>query len=165
MVVQYKGSRESQDYPPAPIPDAVRVPGANTFSLFRKKANEKKINKGPDTMMPFAQHHLHCKKWRKRTSSSHGTHVFTAIASHCLDLTSCRVTLIVGTPPRLTSFWIISSQFLHFLPARLAINNQNHPDIMSDQVLKWHNVRTLLYSLESARNSLLKLGCSHFPMS
>ena len=31
-----------------------------------------------------------------------------------------RVTLIVGLPPRLTSFWIISSQILHFLPARLA---------------------------------------------
>ena len=39
-----------------------------------------------------------------------------------------RVTLIVGLPPRLTSFWIISSQIssqiLHFLSARLAgLNN------------------------------------------
>ena len=31
-----------------------------------------------------------------------------------------RVTSIVGLPPRLTSFWIISSQILHFLPAQLA---------------------------------------------
>ena len=35
-----------------------------------------------------------------------------------------RVTLIVGLPPRLTSFWIVSSQILHFLPAWLAgLNN------------------------------------------
>ena len=31
-----------------------------------------------------------------------------------LQLVPVRVTLIVGHPPRLTSFWIISSQILHF---------------------------------------------------
>ena len=54
-------------------------------------------------------------------------------------LTGCeRLTLIVGPPPRLTSFWIISSQIssqvLHFLPGRLAAwNNKCHPVV-------WYNL-------------------------
>ena len=46
-----------------------------------------------------------------------------------------RVTLIVGLPPRLTSFWIISSQIssqiLHVVPARLAGLNWTIEQLMS----------------------------------
>ena len=66
------------------------------------------------------------------------------IEEQILKILGCRVTLIVGLPPWLASFWIFSSQILHFLPAWLAVlNNKCHSaGVNTYKIEKYHYQHT-----------------------